>query len=551
MRRHPTPATGSRAAQIADGGTRHEGSAGFLVPRSALGRLAACAVLLGLGVLVRAESLGPTQTLPSTPSNPEAAPRPVSRRDWSLRQTPVVEVIRRVRGAVVNIHSERTAQGMRTDDLFNLTPSQSRVNGMGTGVLIDPRGYIITNQHVVEDVHTLRVRLPDGSASPARILARDTESDLALLKIEPRGPLPIMPLGTSSDLMVGETVIAVGNAYGYENSVTVGVVSAVSRDVTLNREVSYKALIQTDASINPGNSGGPLLNVYGELIGLNVAIRAGAQGIGFAIPVDSVIRVAGGLLAQTASGLPPTTRRGARNEGHPLGARAATGLTVRDEVLRKAREPGATGPAADDGPPRRLVVDGVEPDSPALRAGLKVGDVLLQVGDIPCVCSVDFERALLDEAGTLRGGERMPFRVWRDGGERRVDVALESRERTTIRAEVPAATDRPATGAVGAPADVVWRRLGMRLLAIGADGVAHTSPQLHGGLLITDVREGGQAERAGVQRNDILVGLHQWEMLTLDNVLFVLNHPELPTFQPLRFYILRGGQVHRGHLPVD
>src|SRR5256885_17237013 len=106
-----------------------------------------------------------------------------------------------------------------------------------------------------------------------------------------------MPLGTAADLMVGETVIAIGNAYGYEHSVTVGVVSATGRDVTLNKEVSYRSLIQTDASINPGNSGGPLLNVHGELVGVNVAIRAGAQGIGFAIPVDTMMRVVADMLS--------------------------------------------------------------------------------------------------------------------------------------------------------------------------------------------------------------------------------------------------------------
>src|SRR5947209_16279705 len=162
---------------------------------------------------------------------------------------------------------------------------------MGTDELVDPRGYTVTNQHVVEDVHVIRVRLNDGSTYSARVLARDPDADLALLKIDAGRLLPVMPFGTGKDLMVGETVIAIGNAYGYEHTVTVGVVSALKRDVTLNKEVSYKSLIQTDASINPGNSGGPLLNVNGELVGVNVAIRAGAHGIAFAIPVDSMIRV--------------------------------------------------------------------------------------------------------------------------------------------------------------------------------------------------------------------------------------------------------------------
>ncbi len=218
-------------------------------------------------------------------------------RGWNLRQTPVVEVVRRVRDAVVNIHSERTVRNSGFDEMFSNSSSQSRVNGMGTGILIDPRGYIVTNQHVVEDVALIRIRLADGTTANARVLARDHECDLALLKIDVDRLLPTIPLGTTRDLMVGETVVAIGNAYGYEHTVTVGVVSATSRDVSLNKEVSYKALIQTDASINPGNSGGPLLNVHGELIGVNVAIRAGAQGIGFAIPVDTMIRVAGRMLA--------------------------------------------------------------------------------------------------------------------------------------------------------------------------------------------------------------------------------------------------------------
>src|SRR5262249_22969322 len=151
----------------------------------------------------------------------------------------------RVKAAVVNIHSERTVKVGAADELFSLAPSQNRVNGMGTGIVIDPRGYLITNQHVVEDVSSIRVRLHDGTVLRARVLARSPEQDLPLLKITPPRPLPTMPLGTSRDLMVGETVIAIGNAYGYDHTVTVGVVSAVNRNVTLNKEVRYHALIQT------------------------------------------------------------------------------------------------------------------------------------------------------------------------------------------------------------------------------------------------------------------------------------------------------------------
>src|SRR5262249_11519744 len=126
--------------------------------------------------------------------------------------------------------------------------------------------------------------------------ARSPEMDLAIIKIDAKDPLPTMPLGAAGDLMLGETVIAIGNAFGYEHTVSVGVVSALKRDVSLNKPMSYKSLIQTDASISPGNSGGPLLNIHGELIGVNVAIRAGAQNIGFAIPVDHMVRTVAALL---------------------------------------------------------------------------------------------------------------------------------------------------------------------------------------------------------------------------------------------------------------
>jgi serine protease Do len=377
---------------------------------------------------------------------------------------------------------------------------------MGTGIIIDARGYIITNQHVVEDVGVIRVRLSDGTATSARILARDNESDLALLKIDVDRPLPVMPLGTASDLMVGETVIAIGNAYGYEHTVTVGIVSAVKRDVTLNKEMSYKALIQTDASINPGNSGGPLVNVNGDLVGVNVAIRAGAQGIGFAIPVDTMIRVSTEMLS---------ARR-----------RSGTwhGLIGRDRI-----EAGSEGDGHDEvrSPQRSLVVDRLEANSPALKCGLQRGDVLVSVGSQPVTCTLDLERALLD----TRPGETVPVVVRRQDAEQRFDLVLQGADRS-----LPTAND------------LAWRRLGLRMQAVSSELVSRTNKQLHGGLAVVEVNPAGPAAKAGIQRDDILVGLHQWEMLSLDNVSFVLGHPDLASFSPLRFYIIRSGQVHRGWL---
>jgi serine protease Do len=414
------------------------------------------------------------------------------------RRTAIVEAVERVRPCVVNIHSERTVKGPAAEDLFSLAPSQNRVNGMGTGILIDPRGYIITNQHVVEDVNLIRVRLSDGAAHSARVLARDPESDLALLKIEPSRPLPVVPIGTAQDLMVGETVIAIGNAYGYEHTVTTGIISALKRDVTLNKDISYKALIQTSASINPGNSGGPLLNIDGELIGVNVAIRAGAQGIAFAIPVDTMLRSAAEMISARK-------RQGIWH-----------GLVCRDRV------DSSQSPAV-----RSLVVERVEPSSPSAKAGVQPGDVLLQVADQRVACNLDLERALLDRSI----GETIPFAVRRHNSDERLTVVLQKYERAPL-----------------TPADIVWRKLGVKLQTIEAELVSRTNHNLHGGLAVADVSPDGPAAKAGIQRGDILVGLHQWETLNLDNVIFVLTHPDLATFNPLRFYIVRAGQVHRGWL---
>jgi serine protease Do len=448
-------------------------------------------LLLSLRTSLQAQQSAPPSVFPVT-VRPTLSPRA------GARHSPIVDAVQRVRAAVVNIHSERTVHGPASADLFTLNSSQNHVNGMGTGIIIDPRGYIVTNQHVVEDVNVIRIRLSDGTSQSATVIARSQEADLALLKIEASQPLPTMPLGTASDLMVGETVVAIGNAYGYEHTVSVGVVSAVKRDVTLNKDVAYKSLIQTDASINPGNSGGPLLNINGELVGLNVAIRAGAQGIGFAIPVDNMIRVVNEMFR--------ARRRQVSYDG----------LVCRDQV-----------DDTTDGPVRTVLVDRAEPNSPAAAAGLHRGDLLEEVGNVHIVCSFDVERALMDRPA----GQHVPMLVRRDGKEQRVDLVLQTPDR-----------ERPAS------LDLVWRKLGLRLAPINPELISRVNPQLHGGLEIIAVESGSAAAKAGIRRGDILVGLHQWETLTIDNVAFVLTHPDLASFNPLSFYLVRSGQVRRGWL---
>jgi len=211
------------------------------------------------------------------------------------RRTPVVEVYEKTHDAVVNISGERTVStsiwpkfdlpGMFD---FGGPRFQRQVKVLGSGVIVHEDGYIITNAHVVESAKNIKVMLGDGQEYQATVISADQSKDLAVLTIETQDKLPFIHPGKSNDLMIGETVIAIGNPYGYSNTVTSGVVSAVGRDIEVSEGFWLRGLIQTDAPINPGNSGGPLLNVNGELIGITTAIRPDAQNIGFAIPVDTL-----------------------------------------------------------------------------------------------------------------------------------------------------------------------------------------------------------------------------------------------------------------------
>jgi serine protease Do len=456
------------------------------------------------------------------------------------RRTPVVEVCEKVRDAVVNIHSERAIHP-NPEDAFGSNATKN-ASGMGTGIIIDPRGYIVTNQHVIENVDTIRVHLSDGTIHIARVIARDTETDLALIRIDAGRPLQTITLGTSSDLMVGESVIAIGNAFGYENSATTGIVSYKGRDVSLNKEVAYKALIQTNAAINPGNSGGPLMNIHGELIGVNVAIRAGAQGISFAIPVDTMLRVTADMLR--------------KRNGFTLG------LSARDQVdepetevvsmrgLSHDKSELPTSLSSNNGPNRWLVVERVDAGSNAQRTGLESGDIITHVGGQSVTCNLDLERALLDK----HPGESVPITVRRKGAEKRLTLVL---DRTAL-----------------ASGEVIWKKMGIRLQPVNPESVARVDPTgtLKGGMLVTEVEKGGPASRVGVLRGDILVGLNGWSTVTPENVVYVLNFAdqdkarrdqekvrldldklrgEQDRMKTLLFFVIRNGELLKGSMDVD
>ncbi len=298
----------------------------------------------------------------------------VSPNGWSedtvqRRRSLVVEVVEKVVPAVVNISTERIVEVSRPgsslfwspfDNLLFPFPGQTHYEkrqSLGSGAIVDPDGYVITNLHVVRRASRIIVTLRDGTEIEAGLIGEDPNLDIAVLKLEKPGPYPSIPFGSSDDLMIGETVIVIGNPFGLQNTVTTGVLSALEREVAIN-QITFPGLIQTDAAINPGNSGGPLANVNGELIGIAMAIQSGAEGISFAIPARRARRVF---------------------EEHVYGRISVEkflGVTVQDLTPGLA----AYFNCPLDG---GVVVSNVEPTSAAEKAGLHNGDLLSAIDGKP------------------------------------------------------------------------------------------------------------------------------------------------------------------------
>lgn len=413
----------------------------------------------------------------------------------SHRRSAIVEAVSAARPAVVNLHGRKTVPVEY--DTSGTVDAGHQVNGMGTGILIDPRGYILTNYHVVEGVKRIRATLADGTTAMADLVANDPTTDLAVIKIPPDKPFPVIRVGTSTDVMPGETVVAVGNAYGYEHTVTQGIISALHRSVQVSDHQKYSDLLQTDASINPGNSGGPLLNIDGDMIGINVAVRVGAQGIGFAIPVNEAMEVAADLMSCE------------RVSRVSYGARLETDYS--DE--------GGT-----------VLVKTTAADGPARQAGLQTGDIIRTVGGTHIARRLDVERALIDR----QAGDEVAFSVDRDGDMITCNLVLAA-----------------ATSAAEAAGDLAWSQLGLRLVPVPGPTFRKYNSRYRGGLKVADVREESPAEKHGIRRGDVLVGIHKWETISEDNVAYILNSSEFRTAQPFRFYILRNGETLFGNMRLS
>lgn len=408
------------------------------------------------------------------------------------RVSPLVSAVQNCRNSVVNLRGRKTVP---VDPSSGSSQDTKQVNGMGTGVVIDSRGYVLTNYHVVEGVKTIEVTTAQREKTTATLLAHDPETDLAILKIKTKNPLPPITIGSSSDLMLAEQVIAVGNAYGYEHTVTLGIISSLRRTVQVNDDQIYRNLIQTDAAINPGNSGGPLLNINGDMIGINVAVRIGAQGIAFAIPVNDAIDIAAELMSQIVPG----------DLFHGIST----------QTVYEANSPS-------------LIVNAIIPQSPAEKAGLKSGDRITKVNGAEVNLELDFQTALLFAAEdksvkvtAVQGGETKNF-----------IVSLEKSDKSS------------------APNSIAWLPLGMKLEPIPASQMADQHPNYKRGLKVKSVRSNSPAEKEGIMPGDILVAMHGWKTESLENLAYVLQRPDVVERKDFMFYIIRDKEPFWGQMRV-
>lgn len=344
-------------------------------------------------------------------------------------------------------------------------PREFENRSLGSGFIISNDGYILTNAHVVESADEVTVRLTDKREFKAKIIGADKRTDVALIRIEATG-LPAVKMGDPAQLKVGEWVVAIGSPFGFDNSVTAGIVSAKGRSLP---QENYVPFIQTDVAINPGNSGGPLFNMRGEVVGINSQIYSrsgGYMGVSFAIPIDVAMDIQNQLRASGKV------------------SRGRLGVVIQEVGKDLAESLGLSKPMG-------AVVNAVEKGGPADKAGLEPGDVILKFDGKPINASADLPRLV----AATRPGTRSTVQVWRKGTTR--DIAVTVGEM----ADEKAAANRPARGAK--PPEQQANRLGLVVSELSAE--QKRDLKMASGLLIEDVR--GSGTRADLRPGDIIIAL--------------------------------------------
>ncbi len=401
----------------------------------------------------------------------------------------LADLVEKLQPAVVNISTTKTVtsggfQSPFNDPRFNRffggdeffrrffgdTPEREfKQRSLGSGFIISKDGYIFTNNHVVEKADTIVVKLSNGKEYNATVKGRDKNTDIALLKIEPDNGLPVVTLGDSSKLRVGDWVIAIGNPFGLSQTVTAGIVSAKGRVIGAG---PYDDFIQTDASINPGNSGGPLFNLDGEVVGINTAIVAQGQGIGFAIPVDMAKDILSDL----------------RTEGKVV--RGWLGVQVQaitEDIAKNLQLEKAEGALVSD----------VFKGDPADKAGMKTGDVIIEIdGKI-----VKNTHELIKIVAGITVGERVKIKVLRDGKQKIFTVKVMERPESKDLTE-----DETPEGK---------EYLGMTVQAITPEIAEHFGLSNLKGVIIAQVQSGSPADEASIRSGDIIRQINKSEISSM------------------------------------
>ena len=396
----------------------------------------------------------------------------------STRPPSFAAIAKKTMPVVVNIstslqRSARSGSNDPIDDFFNrffgeTIPRESNQRSLGSGILISKDGEILTNYHVVRSADTIKVKLADQTEYEARLVGKDDRTDIALIKIRKSGGnLPFAKLGISSQLDVGDWVMAIGNPFGLEHTVTAGIVSAKGRVIGAG---PYDNFIQTDASINPGNSGGPLINAVGEVVGVNSAIfsqSGGNVGIGFAIPIDLAKKVVEQL------------RKNGRVVRGWLGVRAQDVTVAMASSLGLTRNPG-----------EMAVVTEVAENSPAAEAGVKTGDIIVEFNGKSVPKSHDFPAVIADTPP----GQKVTLRIVRDKKEQTVaikvgELADESDPNQQLEARDP--------------------ELGLRVQRITPEAVRRLGLSSSKGVLVIEVQPGSPADQVGIEPADVIREVNQ------------------------------------------
>jgi serine protease Do len=378
-------------------------------------------------------------------------------------------------------------------------PHDFKQRSLGSGFIIDKDGYIVTNNHVVENADKIEVILKDEKEFDAEIVGRDANTDLALIKIKPNRDLPVLLFGDSDALKVGQWVVAIGNPFGLEHTVTAGIVSAKGRVIGSG---PYDDFIQTDASINPGNSGGPLINMQGKVVGINTAIIAGGSGIGFAIPINLAKNIVDQL----------------KSSGEVI--RGWLGVGIQDISKQVAEYYGIKSR-------KGVLVTEVFPDDPADKAGIEPQDIILSINGK----EVGSAREITNMIAEFGVGETVKIKVLRSGETRTFKVKIAKREDTRISSR---STRKEEQSELGISVENVTPEIARRFNLKDAKGV-----------IVSAVEPDSKAEEAGVRRLDIIKEINHKSIATVSDLNKVIS--EVKKDEPIRMFIWR---TNRGFLVI-